>query len=454
MRFALAVLVVASTALGQDAPKPGVDVLNGRFEFGSYGRVNIGSDVRGQLGRPVNVVNHGPRLIEDGYAELELRREDDFRLVKSRVVATVAFFPPFFHFNGQSAQSIGIRNLYAEGSVGEHFSAWAGSRMYRGDDIYLLNFWPLDNLNTIGGGFGLTFGRTQVRAHAGMQRLDNPSTYQVVDNNNPVGFGTVSAVRLDRPRLVGSLKLTHELDGPSGLGVRLSLYAEGHQIPAGVSRSPTTGDERVLPADWGVLVGGQATVWHEKRFAHLWARQSFGLATVDLLATPMTFNNDLTTAGARSTRIALAGGWDATHLGLLVGGYLDLVRDAGVAQTGAAKYDEGALSARLQWYTTRYFGLAVESSVQRRTYALVDETGALRSGSVAQFGVMPYFSPLGHGLFARPQLRLIYALSLRDAGARSFAPVDDPFSRRTVEHYLGLSVEWWFNAVTYPVPSR
>ena len=25
---------------------------------------------------------------------------------------------------------------------------WAGSRMYRGDDIYLLDFWPLDNLNT------------------------------------------------------------------------------------------------------------------------------------------------------------------------------------------------------------------------------------------------------------------------------------------------------------------
>jgi maltoporin len=64
---------------------------------------------------------------------------------------------------------------------------------------------------------------------------------------------------------------------------------------------------------------------------------------------------------------------------------------------------------------------------------------------------MPYFAPLGHGLFARPQLRLVYTLSLRDAGAQSFYAPADPFSQRGVEHYLGVSVEWWFNSSTYPV---
>jgi maltoporin len=62
---------------------------------------------------------------------------------------------------------------------------------------------------------------------------------------------------------------------------------------------------------------------------------------------------------------------------------------------------------------------------------------------------MPYFSPLGPGLFSRPQIRLVYALSLRDSGARSFYPSDDPASHRGVAHYLGLSVEWWFNSTTY-----
>lgn len=452
MRRLLLLLSISASALAEEvaAPTPGIDLLNGRFEFGSYGRVGIGSDLAGRVGRSANVVAHGPRLIEEGYAELELRREDTFGPVKSRVVTTVAFFPPFFHFNGQSTQSIALRNLYAEASVGEGFSAWVGSRMYRGDDVYLLNLWPLDDLNTVGGGVRLGFGKTTLRAHVGMQRLDLPSTFQVVANTNPVGFGAVSVARLDRPRLIESLKLTHELDGPSGIGVRLSLYAEGHQLPSGVRRSTSTGDEQVLPGDWGVLFGAQVTAWHEKRFAHLWARQTVGLATTDELAMPTTFNNQLTTVGARSTRLALAGGWDSAHVGVLLGGYLDLVRDASISGTSAGKYDEGALSARLQWYAAKYFGVAVEANTQRRVYALVDETGALRGGSVTQVGVMPYFSPLGHGLFQRPQLRLVYAVSLRDAGARSFYGVDDPFARRGVEHFVGLSVEWWFNATTYP----
>ncbi|MBM4780368.1 MAG: carbohydrate porin [Archangiaceae bacterium] len=447
---ALLFALFSSVALAEEVAAPVVDFSKGRFEFGTYGRVGIGTDLSGQTGRSANIVSHGPRLIEDPYAELELRREDEFGPVKSRVVSTIAFFPPFFHFNGQSLQSVGLRNLYAEASVGDGFSAWAGSRMYRGDDVYLLNFWPLDDLNTIGGGVRFGFGKTQLKLHAGLARLDLPSTYQLVVNNDPVDFGTVSVPRLDRPRLIESAKLTHEFEGLGDVGLRVSLYAEAHELPAGVRRSTVTGDESVLPADWGVMLGGQATVWHEKQFAHLWVRQTLGLATTDELTMPTRFNNQLTTRGARSTRLAMAGGWDATHVGIMLGGYLDFVRDAGISETSSGKYDEGALSARLQWYAAKYFGVAVEANVQRRVYALVDAQGSLRGGTVGQLSVMPYFSPFGHGLFQRPQLRLVYALSMRDAGARSFYGVDDPFSRRGVEHYAGISVEWWFNATTYP----
>lgn len=455
LKLVLLLLLAAATARAEDAAAatPGVDFLKGRFEFGSYGRIGIGSDLSGQLGRSANVVAHGPRLIEDGYAELELRREDDWGTVKSRVVSTVAFFPPFFHFDGKTAQSIGLRNLYAEASVGDFFSAWAGSRMYRGDDIYLLNFWPLDDLNTVGGGIQLAFGKTKLRFHTGMQRLDLPTQYQVVQNDNPVGYGSVGVARLDRPRIIESLKLSHELTPSTDFGVRLSLYAEVHELAGGVRRDTTTGDEQALPADWGMMVGGQVTAWAPNgKFAHLWVRQTVGLATYDELTMPTVLGNDLTSRGAHSTRLAIAGGWDMARVGFLVGAYLDAVRDAGVSNISNQKYDEGALSARMQWYATKYFGLAVEASHQRRTYSLVDaETGALRSGSVTQLGLMPYFSPLGQGLFNRPQLRLVYALSVRDAGARSFYAVDDPFSRRGVEHYIGINVEWWFNATTYPV---
>ena len=445
----LLALLLSSVAFAE-APAPGIDFLNGRFEFGSYGRLGVGSDLTGRLGRGVNVVSHGPRLIEEGYAELELRREDTFGPVKSRVVTTLAFFAPFFHFSGDLTQHLALRNLYAEGTIGD-LSLWAGSRMYRGDDVYLLNFWPLDDLNTVGGGFRCRFGaNTTLQGHVGLQRLDIPSQSQAVVANNPLGFGAVSVARLDRPRLIESVKLLHELQAGAG-GFKASLYGEGHQLSGGVTRNTQTGDETSLPADWGLVVGGQLTGWlPDNRYLHLWVRQAIGLGVYDELTTPLTTANDKTTRGASSTRVAIAGGWDTAQLGVLVGAYVDLVRDAGISKVSAQKYDEGAVSVRGQWYATKYFGLAAEASYQRRVYSLVDPaTGALRSGGVTQLGVMPYFSPLGQGLFNRPQLRLVYALSLRDAGARSFYAVDDVASQRGVEHYVGVSVEWWFNATTY-----
>ena len=81
--------LVLFTLLAQTAapaePSAVTQFLDG-FQFGSYGRVGVGTDLTGRLGRPVNLVAHGPRLIEEGYAELELRREDTFGPVKSRVV--------------------------------------------------------------------------------------------------------------------------------------------------------------------------------------------------------------------------------------------------------------------------------------------------------------------------------------------------------------------------------
>jgi len=39
--------------------------------------------------------------------------------------------------------------------------------MYRGDDIYLLDFWPLDNLNGRGGAILDATDSTRVQLHVG-----------------------------------------------------------------------------------------------------------------------------------------------------------------------------------------------------------------------------------------------------------------------------------------------
>ena len=149
----------------RDKPKPAVsmevpaaDTVRPRsgFSFGSYGRMIAATDFKGRPGRDADVVARGSRLDESNYVELELRRDDYWKMTESttRVVATLAFANPIFHYNGDFNVKMAVRNLYIEerdlGLRG--LSIWAGSRMYRGDDIYLLDFWPLDTLNTMGAG--------------------------------------------------------------------------------------------------------------------------------------------------------------------------------------------------------------------------------------------------------------------------------------------------------------
>ena len=46
--------------------------------------------------------------------------------------------------------------------------------MYRGDDVYLLDFWPLDEQNTLGAGITYEQGDHQTRFHLGVHRLNDP----------------------------------------------------------------------------------------------------------------------------------------------------------------------------------------------------------------------------------------------------------------------------------------
>ena len=104
-------------------------------------------------------------------------------------------------------------------------SLWIGSRMYRGDDIYLLDFWPLDNLNTIGGGVRLALrSRTSLAWHVGVNRLKDLYQYQeaaVPGLNNT----SENVVLMNRQRVIISLKAVQEFGGKRGaLGGKVKLY--------------------------------------------------------------------------------------------------------------------------------------------------------------------------------------------------------------------------------------
>ena len=428
----------------------------GRFVFGSYGRVVAASDLDGQSGRDADIVSHGPRIDEGTYAELELRREDDLRIMSSRVVATLALAGPLFHFDGAFEDRFAVRNLFLElsdvGAEGLHL--WAGSRMVRGDDLYLFDFWPMDNLNLVGGGLRYAHEELfEAGLSVGLARPDDPFQRQVIDTMPVAGFEPDEVVLLDRPRLVIAAKGTWFALGRGDTGLKLSLYGEVHDLSAG-ERQDAAGVAMQLPADSGWVFGAQVGGWLSERnaFVNLFLRYARGLGAYDPLGVPFRTGSVIDTERAEELLVALSANFEWEMVGAQLGAWVRRFRDADPSLLERGALAEGALSIRPYVWLGEHLGLAVEGGYQAlETTALDERTGEPVRGSIWKFGLIPFVSPFGRGTYTRPHLRIIYALTRRDAGARALYPDRDPRSlaENSTEHFLGVGAEWWFDSSSY-----
>lgn len=439
----------------------------GSFSFGSYGRVVAAGDLQGSRGRDADIVAHGSRIDEGTYGELELVRDDEWEPgLHTRIVSTLALAEPIFHSDGQFDAKIALRNFYVEerGIGDPGLSAWAGSRMYRGDDIYLLDFWPLDNLNTVGGGLKFRFNadHTSVAWHIGLNLVSDPFQAQTVQRpaaqNQP---GVTDVALLDRPRSISSLKLTHDLvpvrasrarrSMGKSWGIKVALYGEVHRLPSG-EREEADGLREQLPGDSGVVGGLQLGAYDSSSgdFANLFARYSTGLAAYGEFSTPRGDSQDADSSGAHEVLIGLSANWEQGVLSVLGGGYFRSFRGASPEPFRFENVDEGIFVLRPQVYLGQHAGVAVEGSFQAQQRGVLSTvTNQPLSAGLWRFGIMPFLTPAGRGSFKRPRLRLIYAVTARDDGARSLYPNTDPFARRTTEQFLGVGAEWWFNSSSY-----
>jgi len=421
-----------------------------RFQFGSYGRVPLGSDLQGGSPRQLRLVAHPPRLSEAAYAEIDLGYFHELAGGGgAQTQFTLALGDKLFHANGDFDSALAVRNLYLEfRDVGLHgLQVWGGSRMYRGDDIYLLDFWPLDEQNTVGGGIGYRWGQTSLRAHLGLNRLDDPWQTQWVTVRAPE-FGTRDLLWLDRQRVVGSLRGEQHVALGADLGFKAVLYGEGHAVAEG-ERRQDDGDLQTLPAERGWLAGAELALYSPDSPQHinLFLRWGQGLAAYDELATPADPAQDGTAGDARELLLGMSANLElAGRFGLLFGGYLRGFRDGdGLAED----YDDGVeLGAALRpaWFVTPQFHLLGEANVQYRHPNGLDPALAVHETPMAvQLAILPSLA-LGAGSYSRPQLRLVYAATLLNEAARHTLAPEDPRAPRRVEHYLGLQVEWWFHS--------
>jgi maltoporin len=456
LRAILSLALLPGLATAAD-PDPDPDDGKPVFAAGSYGRVQISSDLEGGGGDRFNISTYGPRLELPPYLELDLAWRATLPDEASfEVMITPAISGDLFHYTGQWGDGLALRNLYVEAANfagNAPVSLWAGSRMYRGDDIYLLDFWPMDELNTVGGGAGFTPGRTELRAHVGVNRLVGEDwQLQDIEVQEPGSVDGEVVRALDRQRTIGSVTFAQRIPVGDELTFRVKTYAEIHQIPAGqqlvVDPFAELDTER-LPNDDGVLVGAQLSLWGwaPQSFVHVWARLATGLAAYGELAIPVTgLSREYRARSAKSFMLATAGNTETEHFGWVWGAYLQQFSDADGNTYDFDDRWELVVATRPQVYLTDHVALGVELSHQHvRPNGINARSGEFDVADVTKLSLLPAVQT-GRGTFTRPRLHLIYTVTLLDDAARAFYSPYDARLFDGAQQFVGIGAEWWINS--------
>ncbi|MCC6993936.1 MAG: carbohydrate porin [Deltaproteobacteria bacterium] len=439
-----ATVTASATADADKPPETG-------FAFGSYGRVSMGSDLRGGAPERISVVAHPPRIVEPSYVETDLYyRWLTRKGVKLRTVTTLAFDDTLFHYTGEFDAQPALRNLFLEARLPSGLTLWAGSRMYRGDDIYLLDYWPLDDVNTLGAGASFEKKRWNAAVHVGTNRLLDPFQYQTDDVAAPDTGATTIEV-LDRQRVIATAMATAFFD-VAGLHTKAKLYAELQELASGQrQRADDTIEE--LAADHGVSLGAQLGAWGfggGASHANLFVRYAKGLSAFDELAAPRGLDQKFSSwPGASEFVVGTGAALEHRLFNVAGAAYARRFVDADASTRDRDDGWEYAADVRPQVAVAGDVMAGIDLSYQARFPRGVSPTTLLAADpAVFQIAPMVVYAPMGRGAHDRPQLRLVWrAAHLNDAALDLYA-VSDPRRAHAWVHFLGVQAEWWFNSST------
>lgn len=425
------------------------------FRFGSYGRVQPSMNPDGmKTGRQPRIVYPSPRVDEASYVELTLAytpyESDDGTVVD--IVTTLAIDgDELFHYTGKWDSGFAIRNLYAEvrNLWLDGLVVWAGSRMYRGDDIYLLDTWPLDNLNTYGGGIGWHGStRTNVDLHFGTNRLKDDYQYEVVDVANERFVGESDVVYLDRQRFIASLKLEQLWGGEESPLYKAKLYAEVHHIGEGEYLKTQPEQVTELPSDNGWLIGAQFGMSNflDDSYFNIFIKYAAGLAAYGESAIPFGFDVEKKAADAKNITAGISAGINIlNYADILLGGYVRYFEDADGQKEDFDDGVDAVWDIRITGHVAKYFYPSLEFSQQlRHPNGLNPVTQKQELASIFKFSVLPAVR-LNPGILGRPEIRFNYTLSVLNEAAQYMFPEKDYLRTSKYVHFIGLAAEWWFN---------
>jgi len=426
------------------------------LEFGSYGRVGVSSNLDGKSGKFINIVSNGARIEKPSYQELWMKYDFSSEFAKKegidiKMIFTMAFEENYFHYNGDFSIKSAIRQFYIDidNIFLKGLNIWVGSRMYRGDDIYLLDFWPLDNLNTFGAGVIYKRSKFTLKLHLGVNRIDQGEVedpYQYAYYPVPIKGkpGSTKVLILDRQRYISSLNLIVPMDK-----LKFKLYGEFHLIGEGNYKENEVAENYHLPSDNGFVLGSEFTYhsFAKNSFLHLFIKYARGMAAYGEFGIPFGSDENKKTTGANEFLIGSSFNFEKESLGVMFGTYYRYFEDADNNIYDDDDYNEAIFDLRLSWYFTDIFHLDFESIVEfLKLNNLDSETNTEMNAQLFKFAIMPTISPNGRGAYTQPKIRLIYTFTYMNEGAEHLYEKSNPI-RNSINHYLGVSAEWWFNSI-------
>jgi len=357
-----------------------------KTEFGGYARagIGLGRNVDGGTQLWTGFANHN-RLQEGQYFELSGKAHLS---PDARFVVTLANGGDSFHYTGTwPGNGFAVRNLYFEWSKlpdAPNMTLWSGSRMYRGNDIYLLDDWLLDDHNMVGFGLqceGTVSSELAIGAHSGSTYTAGPGATLDVGNSQ-------------------RYLLIHKLSVPMGSDRKLKTNFELHYLPkATVTYNATTAME--APSGYGVALGAQTDLWKGQTLV---ANLAYGDVTGALETFPSSFDvsaplNLQKKAGSAAGVLALSGAYDFQDSKW---GYLYAVVLNGTKPAGSSAGWATTGSIRPLYAMTEHFRLGFEVDA---TYYLA----ALNSGSdVSYLQLSPMLEyAMNKNVWGSPKFRLI-----------------------------------------------
>ena len=446
----------------------GQTVSNKHFSFGSYGRVGAGFSpaLEGNIGRSLNLNgmgSQGGRMEEADYVELvgalhflPATYNNDTTIVN--VQARLAFYSGKGQLIGNvNSGSYGgiafaMPELYAEALniMGTKWSAWIGSKFFRGGDIHMADYFYFDDHSTQG--FGISYKSTNFAVlfpgNVDTASSVPPNFYiNIVDGTARLGLRGRSMVILEH-----TIPLQDNLQS-------IKLLAEYHHLANATNTDTTTAFNYPSADGWVAGIKYVATLNTIKpgSFNQVAFRYGNGIANggdggnsktwltygaPDLGTDKFNHANSITFDEHLLLNLNAKYSLNAYAIYTKSQGAADSLNKAPdyFGRQIFNRKHEYAIGLRNFWYIKPWFVLMSEINYASRT------DGSQAAATMTKFSIIPTFVPTAKAdPWARPHFRLIYSIAKYNqfASDNLYSPYLAEIGPKKWGQYIGVRVEWW-----------